>query len=620
MHAELSDIHDFLTQHPPFSLLPSQVLQSLPTQLKVRYFRRGSQFPPQDESPTQFLYLVRTGAIEWRDQQGHILDKSAEGDITPTPCQPMSTLQILGITVEDSLIYLLPCEFVARLRQAHADFATYFETSISQRLRQALEHIRNDAPNTSLLTVKVQDLMSGSLVQASPELSIEAAARLMRDGRCSSLVLTEHDRLVGLVTLRDLRDRCLAVGLSPQQPVRLIMTEQLHTTTADVLAFQTLILMSRLNVHHLPVLQDDHVIGVISTSDLIRFQSANAVYLVSDIHKATSLATLSAIGTKISELQIHLMHAGATADQVGQAITAVTDAIVQRLLDLAEAQLGSPPQPYAWLAGGSQARREQSVHSDQDHALLLAEPPDAEAAHYFEALADQVTAGLVACGFPRCPGDVMASNPQWRQPFTVWNDYFCAWIDRPHPQALLNSSVFFDLRPVRDPENLFTALQQKILSKTRVNRIFIAYMAANAVRHRPPLGFFRHFVLIQDGLHDHTFDLKLRGIVPIIDMARVHALALGITEVNSIERLQAAAGSHVLSTDGAANLLDALEFIGTLRIRHQVEQLQRGELADNFLAPEALSRLERKHLKDAFSLIADLQDNLAQRHQAGRFN
>lgn len=621
MDIELIEIRDFLASHPPFDGLPKDALNALPKQLTVRYLRRGSNFPPEDE-PSPALYILRRGAIELRDRSGDLIGKLAEGDTAPNACEDRRIQrQFTGAALEDSLIYLLPCAWLAKLRAEHAAFAAHFEQSVAERLRRAIDMVREtgSSANTSLMTVQVRDLLGKSLVSATPETSIEQAARIMSEARCSSLVVMEDNQLRGLLTVRDLRDRCLAAGLSPQRPVSEIMTRTLHTTTTDTPGFQVLITMSRLNVHHLPVLRDGEVVGVISTSDLVRFQSANAVYLVGDIRKAADLPTLVAIARKLPELQIHLVASGATADQVGQAITAVTDAINLRLLELAEQALGAPPFPYCWMVGGSQARREQSAHSDQDNALLLARAPTPEQEAYFQALASQVTDGLHACGFVHCPGEVMASNPRWRQPLNVWQEYFSDWIERPQPQALLNASVFFDLRALHDPEHLFPALQRDILHKTRENRIFIAHMAANAIKHRPPLGFFRHFVLIRGGEHDHTFDLKLSGTVPIIDMARVHALSSGVPEVNSLERLQMVAGSAALSRDGAANLVDALEFIGTLRVRHQAHQLRAGEAADNFLSPDGLSPLERGHLKDAFALIASLQETLGQRYQAGRF-
>ena len=620
MDVELIEIQEFLASHPPFDQLPPETLERLPKRLSVRYFRRGSPFPPQDADQS-YLYVIRRGAVELRDQQGELVGKLAEGDLCVTPCRAEGDQPAFsGNTAEDTLAYLLPCADLAQLREAHAAFAAHFDQSVTNRLRQALDVVTETAESGSgLMTVRVGDLVNREPISTPPETSIRGAAQIMSEHRVSSLLIMDGERLAGMVTDRDLRNRCVAAGLPTDRPVREIMTERLHTVDAGTLGFQALIAMSRLNVHHLPVLRDGRVAGILSTTDLTRFQSSSSVYLVGDIHKAKDLDTLVQISAKVSELQVHLVNGGATADQVGQAISAVTDAITLRLLELAEAELGAPPVPYAWMVGGSQARREQSSHSDQDNALLIADHMKPEDDAYFAALANYVNDGLNACGYIYCPGDVMAKNPKWRQTLRIWKKYFTTWIERPDPMALMLSSVFFDLRPLRDPEGLFEEIHDTVLAHSKANRIFIAYMAANALKHRPPLGFFRNFVLIHGGDHDHTFDIKHRGTVPIIDLARVYALSGGIDDTNTLDRLRAAAGTDALSREGSANLIDAAEFIGTLRMRHQARQLRSGEKADNFLSPDELSPLERGHLKDAFILINTMQESLGQRYQAGRF-
>ncbi len=620
MDVELIEIQEFLASRPPFDQLPQSVLERLPRLLSVRYFRRGKAFPPKDEDQP-YLYILRRGAVELRDRQKELIGKLAEGDICVLSCRfAGKEASYWGHTSEDTLAYLLPCEELERLREKYETFAEHFEQSVSSRMRKALDALRDSQEASSgLMTVRIGDLVRREPVAVTPDTSIQDAARIMTEHRVSSLLIMDGEQLVGMVTDRDLRSRCIAEGLGTDQPVRSIMTERLHTTQCDALGFQALIAMSRLNVHHLPVLDGREVKGIISTTDLTRFQSASTVYLVGDIHKAESVETLVQISAKVSELHIHLIRGGSTADHVGQAISAITDAFTLRLLELAEEELGPPPVPYAWMVAGSQARREQSSHSDQDNALLIADhmKPDDDA--YFAALAKFVNDGLDACGYGYCPGNVMASNPKWRQKLMIWKKYFTTWISRPEPMALMLSSVFFDLRALHDREGLFEEVHDQVLELSRANRIFIAYMAANALKHRPPLGFFRNFVLIHGGEHDKTFDIKHRGIVPVVDLARVYALSTARDETNTLERLRVTAGTPAVSKEGAANLIDATEFIGTLRMRHQARQLGRGEAADNYLSPDELSPLERGHLKEAFLLINTMQESLGQRYQAGRF-
>ena len=621
MAIELIEIRDFLASHHPFDLLPEEVLEQLPRRLSVRYFRRGTPCP-QDDTDRSYLYIVCRGAVDLRDEHGELVGKLAEGDLFLWRCRPQGHPEPLFScsAAEDTLAYLISCADLDQLCEQHRAFSDHFEHTVAKRLRNALHRIKEgSATSIGAMTVRALDLLIRPLVATTPDTSIRDAARIMTEHRASALVLMEGERLAGMITDRDLRSRCIAAGLPYTIPVREIMAQNPHTTEADTLGFQVLIAMTRLNVHHLPVLDRGRVVGVVSTSDLVRYQSANAVYLVGDIYRAKSLASLVRISAKVPELQVNLVTGGASADQVGQAVSAVTDAFTTRLLELAEAELGPPPMSYAWLAGGSQARREQSSYSDQDNALLIADQAGSEDDEYFAALADRVNQGLAACGYDHCPGDVMARNPKWRQPLRIWRRYFTDWIERPEPQALMLANVFFDLRPVRDPGGLFEALHQHVLEHSSANRIFIAYMAANALKHRPPLGFFRSFVLIHGGEHDHTLDLKSRGTVPVVDLARVHALSAGIPQINTIERLQTGGEVQALSRDGAANLIDALELIGTLRMRHQARQIRSGQKADNYLSPDELSSPERDHLKDAFSLINTMQESLGQRHQAARF-
>ena len=620
MDVELLEIRDFLAAHHPFDALPEDVLQRLPGVMSVRYLRRGSAFPP-GEGRSGFLYMVRKGAVELRNAAGELADKLGEGDQYADCSMQSATAGDSGVAVEDTLLYLLPCERLEVLCRDHPVFGRHFAASQAERLKGAMEALPAvQTHGARLMTVSVERLLARQPICVSPETSIREAAQLMTKERISCLLVTENDVLAGLLTDRALRSRCIAQGLDFSRPVSDIMTRRVHGVPPGTLAFEALMQMTRLNVHHLPVMQGAQAIGVLSTSDLVRHESANAVYLVGDVSKAKTPEALAEISGRLPELQVQLVLAGATARHVGEAVSTVNDAITVRLLQLAEQSLGAAPVPYAWVAGGSHARREQSSHSDQDNALILSDDATERDNAYFEELARFVNAGLNACGFVYCPGEVMASNASWRQPVGTWRRYFDGWMREPEPMALMLSSVFFDLRTVHGDAQLLERLQRENMQRSRDSRLFLAYMAGNALKHRPPLGFFRNIVLIHGGEHDRTFDIKHHGVVPVVDLARVYALAEGACEIGTAARLRAVAGSHSITAESARNLEDAYEFIATLRVQHQVRQLRAGEKPDNFLAPEKLSELERSNLKDAFGIIATLQQTLEKRLPTGRFH
>ncbi|RRQ22791.1 putative nucleotidyltransferase substrate binding domain-containing protein [Thiohalobacter thiocyanaticus] len=615
MEVELLEIRDFLADHAPFDVLSPDLLEVLPHQLVVRYLRRGTAFPPADATAPA-LYILRSGAVELRNSDGTLSDKLGEGDLYAGLCEADSSVS--GVTVEDSLLYLLDCRALASLREASAAFDRQFAADRAERLRRAAAP--RPGAGIDVLSLKAADLRHREPVTLDADMTIRQAAQLMSAQRVSSVLVTEGERLAGLITDSDLRHRCLARGLSPDSPARSIMTPDPVTIDGDELLAEALLCMTRMQVHHLPVLIQGRLAGMLTLSDLARHQGSSPVLLATDIQRADGIEALAQICRRLPELQLQLGLANTRPSYIGAAIASITDALTRRLLELAESRLGPAPVPYVWAAGGSQGRQEQTVHSDQDHALIISDDLRDTDREYFAELARFVSDGLNACGFPYCPGNAMASNPQWCQPLQVWHGYFNDWIERPQPKALMHASIFFDLRAIHGEPVLLQSLQEQVLARTRANRIFIAHLTAAALQHRPPLGFFRNFVFIHDGEHDATLDLKRRGLLPIVDLARIYALSEGIDAVNTRERLEAAIATGALGIDLGSSLLDALEFIAGLRIRHQARCLREGHSPDNYLPPDTLSGLERNHLKDAFRLIQSLQATLENRYQAGRFS
>ncbi len=615
MEVELLEIRDFLAARPPFDVLPENLLNELVGQLAIRYLRRGSVFPPADEGPA--LYVVRSGAIELRNEAGDLIDKIGEGGLCPHTCIDAGEQEPkrVGHSVEDTLLYLLPCAQLERLQQRSEAFDHHFNDSIRLRLQSALRRMQEGHMGQNrLMRIELGSLINRAPIHVGPEATIRQAAQRMTEERVSSLLVMQERKLLGLITDRDLRSRVLAAGLDPSLPVTEIMTTRLHKATRNTPALEALLDMSRLGIHHLPVVDRQEVCGIITTSDLIRQESANAIYLLSDIRRAESPEELVELAQRIPELHMQLVAAGTTAHHLGEVISSVSDALSVRLLQLAEAKFGPAPVPYCWLAVGSQARREQCNMNDQDNALLL-DDSYAEAAHgaYFTQLAEFVCSGLDACGLVFCPGGIMAKTPEWRQPLSVWQGHFSRWVKAPEPKAMMLFNNFIDARPLYGQTSLYDQLHHTVVKMVGENRIFLAHLTAHVLKYRPPLGFFRQFVLIHDGEHDNHLDIKKSGLIPIIDLARIHALAGSLPEVNSRDRLLAAADARIISHDAAEELCDALELISTLRARHHAELHKQGRPSDNYLDPDRLSSHERGHLKEAFKAVRLMQDALAAR-------
>ena len=331
------------------------------------------------------------------------------------------------------------------------------------------------------------------------------------------------------------------------------------------------------------------------------------------------MSALQAISRKMTHTFTQLFHADANSVMIGNALSLIGTTFIERLLQLAEKKFGPAPIPFCFIALGSQAREEQTISTDQDNAFILSDDYDEEVhGEYFKTLADWLCQSLDQCGYPLCTGDIMASNTLWRQPLSQWKSYFSDWIQNPKPEALLRSSIFFDLRCVYGEQSLARQLTDHIHLQTQQHRRFLSHMSRNANQRKPPLGFFRQFVLDGSGKQSKTFNLKERGIAPIIDIVRVHALACGSRKLNTMERLQDIEAAGILQEGRARDLAMALELISMVRIRHQTEQIDQGLTPNNHVNPEHLSSLERRNLRDAFHVVSRQQEFIKFRYAGER--
>ncbi|MFI9652898.1 DUF294 nucleotidyltransferase-like domain-containing protein [Guyparkeria halopsychrophila] len=607
MAAELWEIRDFIAEVPAFAELPAAALDALPRRLTVRYLRRGRPFPPPDAEPG--LWIVRSGALAVREPDGRLREKLGETDLYLESDEADEQKPDTVAVVEDSLFYQLPLPAFEELVEAHPAFAWRFERTRRQRLERALSELGQGGRPESLMAASVESLLRREPITATPDTPIRQGAEIMTEAQVSALLLLEDGQLVGLVTDRDLRRRCIAAGVSVEAPLREIMTETLITVAPTASAFEASLLFSRHNIHHLPVVADDGaLVGILSTSDLLRHQGTHSIHLVRDAMAAPDVEAIARVGSRLPDLEAQLVAIGAEAEPLGEAMVTVTDAMTRRLTELAEQALGLAPIAWAWAALGSQGRREQTAFTDQDNALILDDAFEpGQHGDWFERFARFVTDGLAAAGLEPCPGGTMATTPDWRQPVAGWQAQFRDWIEQPEPHSVMLATNFFDMRVVAGRESLLDLLWDKVRPAARENTIFQRRLANNALAIRMPLGFFRRLVVVNDEQHDERLDLKRYGLMPIADLARLHAVSLGLPELHTVRRLEAAARAGGMSDQAAAGLADAWRLFYVLRARHQARQVRRGEPLDNRLDPEQLSGLERDHLRDAFRVVDDHQ-------------
>ncbi|MEM1410994.1 MAG: DUF294 nucleotidyltransferase-like domain-containing protein, partial [Pseudomonadota bacterium] len=552
--------------------------------------------------------VIRKGAVRLLDEDHRFLDKRSEGECFGHAAWFRGRqAPYRAEAEEDSIIWHLPAAPYDELRSGSVAFAAWFDQPPTDRLSAA------SSPEEPIRSVA--DLLRYAPVTVELGESIRETARRMSERRVSSVLVMDKERLAGILTDKDLRRRVVAKGEDTSGPVSAVMTANPSTLPASAGLDEALLIMMRKGYHHLPVLDEGQPVGLITAGDVLRAQSEHPLRLLQDIERQADHEGLEAVSRRMPSLIARMVELGRDVEQVGRMITEVTDAFTRRLIGLAEEELGPAPLPWAWLALGSQGRQEQTAKTDQDNGLILAETPDEKAGPWFERFSRQVCDGLDRLGYVYCPGAIMALNPKWRVSLTDWKAHFDGWIEQPEPKSVMHSSIFFDMRCIAGEAALVEALQDHALTAAKENRIFRRFMAANAITHRPPLGFFRRFVQEDDGSQDEGLNLKHRGIVPIIDLVRIRALEAGIAAPNTFDRLRSAAESGAMNAGDAANLQDALSLISRLRLAHQAQLLGAGQAPGNLVPADALSPLMRRNLKAAFMLVSEAQQALALRYQ-----
>lgn len=618
MESEQLEILDFLQKHIPYSALPDDVLKDVARAVDVRYSKGGTPIFQFGE-PLHHWFIVRSGAVEIYRRDGTLYNRMTEGGhFGESGLLQRRTVRYPATAIEDSLLYVIPDNLFLELFEKHEAFADLVEVRDSTRLRTV---VSKSEQSNELMSTQVATLLSKEPVCAPRQTSLTQAAAIMSEHGVSSLLITDDDRMVGIVTDRDIRNRAVAKGLSYDTPVGEIMSTDPIAVKADQLAFEAMLAMLHHNIHHLPVVKHGRPMGVLALSDILHYESRNSLFVVSRIFQQQNVDDLATLAPEVQSSFVRMVKQDASSHMVGSAMAAIGRAHKQRLLELAHQEFGPAPIPYCFLAMGSMARQEQLIVTDQDNALILdnrfnPEKHDA----YFERLARFVSDGLARCGYTYCSGGVMATNRKWRQPLHVWQQYFTDWIEKPSPQSLLDSNIFFDLDGVYGTNDLAETLRALIARKARGNSRFLASMARNALLRTPPIGFFKEFVVEADGRHSRTINIKRRGTAPLTDLIRVHALAIGSRARNSFERIDDIEKAQILPRGRGQDLRDALEFISITRARHQAEEIANGQEADNSIEPDNLSDFDRKSLRDAFLILSNAQKYLKFRYQPNRAN
>jgi CBS domain-containing protein len=628
----LEDVVAFLMKVPPFQFLSDADLMAVARNLSMEFYPKDMVILRQDGPPSDALRIIKKGGVKIvlvSDDGGEaVIDYRGEGDT-------FGFLSMVGkdrvrtnvVAVDDTICYLLGQEMVTKLLDSNRSFTEFFlQSHITRYIDKTYREMQDKSmfyggSDRLLFTTPVGDMAVKKVVSIQEDATIREAAQIMSAQGISSIVIRDRSGLpTGMVTDRDLREKVVARGRNVGEPVKNIMSTSLIRVDARDYCFEAVLKMIKYNIHHILVIKDGRLTGVITNHDMMMLQGTSPLSLTKDIESQQTIEGLVPVSKKINGIVGLLLKEGAKASNITRIITEINDRLVRKVLECAERRHGKPPVAYCWIGYGSEGRKEQTFKTDQDNAIITADPAtgaEAEAAKkYFSVFAGFVRDSLLQCGFPLCPANYMASNPQWCQPLKVWKKYFSTWISTPTPEAVLNSVAFFDFRPMYGETSLAEELRDHLIVLLKDQKVFLGYLANMAIKNQPPIGFFKSFVVEKGGVHKDELNLKIKGLASLVDILRLFALEKGIRETSTIERIEKLRSMHTIVQEYADDLEQAFEFIMLLRIHHQYEQISNGVAPDNFINPNRLSNLEKRSIKGAFQLISTIQDLIIELYRA----
>ncbi|MGE0080841.1 MAG: DUF294 nucleotidyltransferase-like domain-containing protein [Thiohalomonadaceae bacterium] len=625
--ASLSPTLEFLRRHAPFDQMAPAHLEYMAKRLKLGFYARNEVIVGPGDGPADRFYIIKQGRVHGEAADGAEMEEGAF-ELVSGECFPVGALlsrrpvRLIERAVEDTFCFELEREDFDYLLNRSAVFHDFCTRRIASLLDSALRSAQaNSATRVSedALSSPLQALLRRAPVACDPDTSLHQALHRMHQEHVGSIVVVDgNKRPVGVFTLHDVLARVALPQKDLATAIREVMTPNPYTLPATSLAYEAALLMTQHGFGHICVVDEGRLVGVLSESDLFSLQRVGLVSLSRAISEARSVDALARLELDVHRLIEQMLAQGASVAQLTQIISALNDTITRRILELVQGEMGRPSVPFTWLSFGSEGRFEQTLRTDQDNGILFITPAGRTPADVREELlplARRVNEALDACGFPLCKGNIMASNPECCLSLEEWQARFSRWIDQGTPEHLLKSTIFFDFRALYgDPapaEQLRSWLTERVVQNSRFRR----QMAQNALRNRPPLGLFRDFVVASGGKHPNTIDLKIQGVTPFVDAARLIAFTARVSETNTVARLRAAAERGAVNSVDVASWAESYHYIQLLRMRTHRRHAEQGQALSNHVDPDTLNELDRRILKEAFRQARKLQAKIALEYQ-----
>lgn len=622
-------VADFLQKFPPFNELTARDLETLSLEVEIIYKEKGAFVFKEGDDLHLFFYVVHKGAVDLRlGETGEMTDICDEGDIFGLrPLIAGDSYRLEARIREETILYAIPIQVFRPFATTYEEIGNFLIESFASNTRNPYSkshsgllfppHSVTARKGDSRFSEMVPVIPSKRIISCELDTPVKAVADLMTKNKVGSVLVMDNGLVKGIITDKDLRTEVISGNQPVTAPASAVMTCPVHTYPQRLTLSQAQLALMKNNISYLCLTTDgtphSPVTGVLSKYDLILTMGNNPEVLMRAIKRCKKIKSLKPIRAHILHLLEGYLDHNFPMSIISKIITELNDACVKRVIELSIQKEGNPPVEFAWLSMGSNGRGEQLLHTDQDSALVFTDVPEIEMQQtqtYFLNLAERVTQGLRSIGFEYCPAEMMASNPDWCLSLTGWKNKVSSWISQPGAEHVLLSSIFFDYNLSYGQVKLVNELSEHIFAQADNHSSFYTQLASGALQNPSPTGFFRQFLVEQDGKHKDFFDVKKRAIMPFTDAARVLVLAHHVKSINNTaERYEKLAELEPNNRELFLSCSYAAKALLKFRTKQGILRNDSGR----FIALETLSKAEKVKLKRTFKTLKEVQELLALR-------
>ncbi len=619
-------ILDFLKNYPPFNIISKKELRSIAEQVEVIYIEKGTPLFSQDEKPHRLFYIVHKGAIKLtQEDTGNtsIIDICDEGDIFGLrPLMLKENYLMHAEANEESILYGIPLDIFKPLSEKNKNIKNYLITSFASNVKDP--SIIEERGNTSSYIAKENNtdlynlqkaVFTKKPISCKPTTIVKDVALTMRSHSIGAMVVVKNKKPIGIITSKDLRDKIVTGDYDISSEAQTIMSTPVATATEEITIPEAHIAMLKHSASHICITKDgsskSKLTGILSLHDLVVSLGSNPSVLIKEIKRAKKSKHLRRIREKVALLLNTYLEQELPFAHIANIISEINTVIIIRSIELCLLKMeGPPPVKFTWVALGSQGRREQLLRSDQDNALIFEDVPKSKfkvTQDYFLLLSSKVVKYLNTIGYEYCPADMMASNPKWCTSLTHWKQQFDNWILKPDESGILLSSIFFDYEFIYGSQDLTDKLTKSLFKTLNTDNYFLNRLAKDIIDKPSPVGFFRQFIVEQDGEHKDFFNIKIRALMPLIDAARILILSHKVsTSNNTLQRYKKLAELEPQNKD----LFNSCERAFRTLLKFKTEQGILNGDSGKLIQLESLTKTEKLKLKRAFKPIKEIQELL----------